>query len=183
MHSSNPGAPGDTSAASFETTHWSEVVAAGGGASPQSAQALARLCECYWPPLYSYVRRRGYPVEAAQDLTQEFFARLLEKKALSAADRERGKFRCFLLASMKHFLANEWDRSRAYFAMELVCGPADARAPSLVEFAEQHKLNTRQRLELLTKVADAAYRGPYHSHARFKRGNHFTANAVVTVTR
>jgi RNA polymerase sigma factor (sigma-70 family) len=113
MHSRNPGEPGDTSAATFETTRWSIVLAAGGGASPQSEQALARLCECYWPPLYSYVRRSGYPSDAAQDLTQTFFARLLEKKTLSAANRERGKFRCFLLASLKHFLANEWDRSQA----------------------------------------------------------------------
>src|SRR4051794_26947738 len=113
MHSREPGAPGDTSAASFETTRWSVVLAAGARASPQSAQALARLCTCYWPPLYSYVRRRGYPPEAAQDLTQAFFARLLEKKTVSAANRQRGKFRCFLLASMKHFLSNEWDRSQA----------------------------------------------------------------------
>src|SRR5436190_12187928 len=113
MHSRNPGTPGDTSAATFDTTRWSIVLAAGGRASPQSEQALARLCECYWPPLYSYVRRRGYSADAAQDLTQAFFARLLEKKTLSAANRERGKFRCFLLASMKHFLTNEWDRCQA----------------------------------------------------------------------
>jgi RNA polymerase sigma-70 factor (ECF subfamily) len=113
MHSHNPGAPGDTNAATFETTRWSVVLAAGGRASPQSEQALARLCACYWSPLYAYVRRRGFSADAAQDLTQAFFARLLEKKTLSAATRERGKFRCFLLASMKHFLANEWDRSQA----------------------------------------------------------------------
>ena len=113
MHSRNSGAPEDTRAATFETTRWSIVLAAGGRASPKSDQALARLCECYWPPLYSYVRRRGYSADAAQDLTQAFFARLLEKKTLSAANRERGKFRCFLLASMKHFLTNEWDRSQA----------------------------------------------------------------------
>jgi RNA polymerase sigma factor (sigma-70 family) len=113
MHSRDPDAPGDTSAATFETTRWSVVLAAGGRASAQSEQALARLCESYWPPLYSYIRRRGYPADAAQDLTQAFFTRLLEKKTLSAANRDRGKFRCFLLASMKHFLANESDRRKA----------------------------------------------------------------------
>jgi len=114
MHSSNPGAPADASAASFETTRWSVVLAAGGrGGSAQSKQAFAQLCERYWPPLYAYARRRGYPADAAQDLTQAFFVRLLEKNSLTAANRERGRFRCFLLASMKHFLANEWDRGQA----------------------------------------------------------------------
>jgi hypothetical protein len=72
MHSRNPGAPGDTSAASFQTTRWSVVLSAGGPGSSESTQALAQLCERYWPPLYAYVRRRGYAAEAAQDLTQAF---------------------------------------------------------------------------------------------------------------
>jgi RNA polymerase sigma-70 factor (ECF subfamily) len=71
------------------------------------------LCEDYWFPLYAFVRRSGYDAADAEDLTQEFFARLLEKQYLAAADRHRGKFRCFLLASLKHFLANEWHRAHA----------------------------------------------------------------------
>ena len=81
--------------------------------APDSKAALARLCERYWPPLYAYVRRRGYAVEDAQDLTQEFFARLLEKDYLKAADWGKGRFRTFLLTCFERFLANDYDRSRA----------------------------------------------------------------------
>jgi RNA polymerase sigma-70 factor (ECF subfamily) len=89
------------------------VLAAGKRNSPQSAAALAALCETYWYPLYAYIRRRGYGVDEAQDLTQAFFARLLEKSDLAAAQQERGRFRSFLLTSLKHFLANAWDHGRA----------------------------------------------------------------------
>lgn len=95
----------------FATTHWSVVLAAGGSDSPQAADALEQLCRAYWYPLYAHVRRRGYTPEDAQDLTQEFFARLLAKQWLSKADRSRGRFRTFLLAALNHFLANEWDRA------------------------------------------------------------------------
>ena len=97
----------------FATTRWSLVAAAGRGASPESAQALALLCETYWYPLYAYVRRRGHDPHEAQDLTQEFFARLLERRNLRAADRQRGKFRTFLLASLQNFLSNEWRKEQA----------------------------------------------------------------------
>jgi DNA-directed RNA polymerase specialized sigma24 family protein len=97
----------------FATTRWSLVVAAGQRNSPQSSAALATLCETYWYPLYAYVRRRGHEADEAQDLTQAFFSRLLEKNDFAAADPERGRFRSFLLTSLKHFLANEWDRNRA----------------------------------------------------------------------
>jgi RNA polymerase sigma-70 factor (ECF subfamily) len=96
----------------FATTHWSIVVSAGASQSPEARQALATLCENYWFPLYAYVRRRGYDSYEAEDLTQEFFLRLLAKNYLAGVDREKGKFRAFLLASLKHFLANEWNRSR-----------------------------------------------------------------------
>lgn len=89
------------------------MLAAGRDKPSASTPALAQLCELYWPPLYSYARRRGYPVEQAQDLTQAFFVRFLEKRYVKAADPERGKFRSFLLASFKHFLANEYDREHA----------------------------------------------------------------------
>jgi RNA polymerase sigma factor (sigma-70 family) len=98
---------------SFPTTQWSAVVSAGCGHGSESGRALARLCEDYWFPLYAFVRRSGYSAADAEDLTQEFFTRLLEKQYLAVADPQRGKFRCFLLASLKHFLANEWNRAHA----------------------------------------------------------------------
>jgi RNA polymerase sigma-70 factor (ECF subfamily) len=78
-----------------------------------SRQALATLCQTYWPPVYAFVRRNGYDREQAQDLTQGFFTQLLEKRFLVDADQQRGKFRSFLLTAVKHFLANEWDREHA----------------------------------------------------------------------
>jgi RNA polymerase sigma-70 factor (ECF subfamily) len=101
------------SAGVFATTHWSVVIAAREAGTPTAQDALESLCQVYWYPIYVYVRRKGYTPEDAQDLTQEFFARLLEKQWLSQADRRRGKFRSFLLGSMNHFLANEWRRSQA----------------------------------------------------------------------
>ena len=98
---------------SFPTTHWSLILAAVENRSPESSQALDVLCRTYWPPVYSYVRSAGHDAQAARDLTQGFFARLLEKGDLKQADRTRGRFRSFLLASVKHFVANEWDRARA----------------------------------------------------------------------
>src|SRR5262245_6478783 len=95
----------------FTTTHWSVVLAARDDTSAAAADALAQLCRSYWYPLYAYVRRKGYAVEDAQDLTQEFFARLLAKYFLGTVDRQEGKFRSFLLASMEHFLAKEWTRA------------------------------------------------------------------------
>ena len=97
----------------FTTTHWSLVLAAGLGSTTRSQSALAKLCQIYWYPLYAYVRRQGYNPHDAQDLTQEFFARLLKRSDLSKVDQSKGKFRSFLLASMKHFLANEYDRNQA----------------------------------------------------------------------
>jgi RNA polymerase sigma-70 factor (ECF subfamily) len=97
----------------FVTTHWSVVLAARRSDTTRAQAALARLCQTYWYPLYAYVRRRGYEAHDAQDLTQEFFARLLAQNWLAQADRERGRFRTFLLAALSHFLANEWDKARA----------------------------------------------------------------------
>ena len=97
----------------FATTRWSVVLAAGAHDSPQAAEALEQLCRTYWYPLYAYVRRRGHEPEDAKDLTQAFFARLLEKHYLADVDPRRGKFRSFLLASLNHFLADEWGRAQA----------------------------------------------------------------------
>jgi DNA-directed RNA polymerase specialized sigma24 family protein len=99
--------------AQFTTTHWSVVLAAGQSGTAQSAEALEALCRTYWFPLYAFVCRRGYEEHEAQDLTQEFFARLLAKDYLRAVDRAKGKFRSFLLAALEHFLAKEWRRANA----------------------------------------------------------------------
>ena len=104
---------GLSQAPAFVTTHWSVVLSAQNEDSPQSVEALANLCSAYWFPLYAFVRRQGHSPHDAQDLTQEFFARLLEKGYLKAAAREKGKFRTFLLVAIKRFLANEWDRQHA----------------------------------------------------------------------
>lgn len=96
----------------FATTHWSVVVSAGRWHTPQSDHALEELCRTYWFPLYAYVRRRGHSKEDAEDLTQAFFAQFLAKNYLVGLSAERGRFRAFLLASLKHFLANEWDKSQ-----------------------------------------------------------------------
>src|SRR6266576_3489391 len=95
----------------FTTTHWSVVLMAGQADSPQANEALEKLCRIYWYPLYVYVRRQGNSPEDAQDLTQIFFSRLLEKNYFAKADRDRGKFRTFLLRSLKNFLINEWKRA------------------------------------------------------------------------
>ncbi len=93
----------------FATTHWSLIAAAGDPGDPASRAALAQLCEAYWFPVYAYIRRKGHDRAKAEDLTQGFFARLLEKNDLAMADRTRGRFRAFLLAACQHFLANQHD--------------------------------------------------------------------------
>ncbi len=97
----------------FATTHWSVVLSAQDAQSPRSQGALESLCRTYWYPLYSYARRCGQSPPDAEDLTQGFFARLLEKEYLKAAAREKGRFRTFLLVALKRYMANEWDRQHA----------------------------------------------------------------------
>jgi RNA polymerase sigma-70 factor (ECF subfamily) len=101
-------APGDV----FATTHWTVVLVAGRRHTPQSDGALEELCRTYWFPLYAYVRRRGHTKEDAEDLVQAFFARFLAKNYLAGLSAGRGRFRAFLLASLKHFLINEWKKSQ-----------------------------------------------------------------------
>lgn len=98
----------------FGGTHWSVVLAAGkSSADPEIARAaLAQLCQTYWPPLYTYVRSRGYSVHDAEDLTQGFFAHVIEHKIYARTDQQKGKFRSFLLASLKHFLSDARDREQ-----------------------------------------------------------------------
>jgi RNA polymerase sigma factor (sigma-70 family) len=97
-------------AAQFRTTRWSMVLRAGAEQRSEADEqrALEELCRAYWYPLYAYVRRQGHPAEDARDLTQEFFSRLLEDRSLASVHESKGRFRSFLLASIKHLLANEW---------------------------------------------------------------------------
>jgi len=97
----------------FVTTHWSVVLTAGRWDTTLAQVALAKLCRIYWHPLYAYVRRRGYSPHDAEDLTQEFFARLLKRNDVATVGPDRGKFRSYLLGAMNHFLSDEWDKARA----------------------------------------------------------------------
>lgn len=97
----------------FATTQWSVILAAGDAGRANTREALAQLCETYWYPLYAYVRRRSPTSHEAQDLTQAFFAHLLEKEALAKAQPERGRFRAFLLSACKNFLTNQWSKDQA----------------------------------------------------------------------
>ena len=107
----NPTQRTDAAGDIFATTRWTVVLAAGHRSLPQADVALEELCRTYWYPLYAYVRRQGHSREDAEDLTQAFFACLLEKNYLEGISSEKGKFRAFLLVAVKRFLANEWDRA------------------------------------------------------------------------
>jgi RNA polymerase sigma factor (sigma-70 family) len=111
--SERPNDPRGRRASSLPTTQWTLVLAGAETGTPAGEAALAGLCGLYWRPVYAFIRRQGHDVDAAHDLTQEFFARMLEKHYLGAVRRERGRFRSFLLASVRHFLSNERDRTRA----------------------------------------------------------------------
>lgn len=103
----------EAKASDFPSTSWSLVIAAAANPTPDSRASLAKICEAYWPPVYTFIRRTGYDNDQAHDLTQAFFTTMLEKNYLGNADRDRGRFRTFLLAAVKHFLANEWDKEHA----------------------------------------------------------------------
>ncbi len=94
----------------FQTTHWSLVLAASQADSPQAQAALSQLCRLYWYPVYAFLRRRGHKPDAAKDLTQELFYRLIEKRSLEVVDREKGRFRSFLLACVQNLLAKQWEK-------------------------------------------------------------------------
>lgn len=146
----------------FATTQWTLVLAAGRHGSAEADAALARLCSLYWYPIYAFVRRRGHSVEDAEDLTQAFFSRLLEKKELSAAERDRGRFRTFLLTACQHFLLNERDRALAMkrgggaIAVPIDSAAADLRYHrSLVqEETSEHLYHRQWCLTLLSSVLD-----------------------------
>ena len=128
---SSTGPPG---ASRFHTTHWSVVLAAGGSMADSPA-ALEELCATYWRPIYGFIRRRGHGAEEARDLTQGFFAGFLERRDVEGLDPSRGRFRSYLFACVKHFLANEKERERALkrgggaHLASLTIEPADTRTP------------------------------------------------------
>jgi RNA polymerase sigma-70 factor (ECF subfamily) len=131
----------------FATTHWSVVLLAGGARdNPKVQDALSRLCSTYWYPLYVFIRRHGHTADEAEELTQEFFARILEQDILGSVDRRRGKFRTFLLSCCQHFLANQRDFSRAEkrgggrltLSLDFPCAEQRYRAePTLHDTAEK----------------------------------------------
>ena len=127
----------------FATTQWSIVLAAGRTGEAAAERALAALCQTYWYPLYAYVRRQGRDVHAAQDLTQEFFARLLDRNLLAVAEPQRGRFRAFLLTALKHFLINEWDKEHAQKR-------GGGRVPLALDFDSGESRYSREPAHLLT---------------------------------
>jgi RNA polymerase sigma-70 factor (ECF subfamily) len=167
--------PSDAAPGRFATTHWSVVLAARARGEPQAEEALSALCRTYWYPLYAYIRRRGHSAEDAQDLTQAFFTRLLEKNDLAQVDPQKGRFRSFLLAACNHFLSNERDRQKAQKRgggrAALSLDWSDAEGRYLVEPADgltpERLFERRWALTLLDQVltrlrAEYAERGKEH---------------------
>ncbi len=111
--SDSSGLKGNFPQRNFATTHWSMVLAAGDHSSSISKSALEKLCESYWYPLYSFVRRKGYDANAAADLTQGFFASLIERNDFDSIQKEKGRFRSFLFAAIRNFIANVMDFANA----------------------------------------------------------------------
>ena len=160
--------PGLAPREAFVTTHWSAVLRAGQANTADADAALSELCRAYWLPLYAFVRRNGHSPEAAQDLTQGFFAKLLEKNYLRSVDPSRGKFRTFLLTALKRYLANDWDRSHAAkrggFQRIIELDQATAEsiiAPQLADAASPDVLFERQwavtLLEAVMRRLEAEY--------------------------
>jgi RNA polymerase sigma factor (sigma-70 family) len=160
-HDANANKPQESAASPvFVTTRWSVVLSASRKDSPAALQALEELCRAYWYPLYAHVRRTGYSPADAEDLTQSFFARLIEKDWLVVADRERGRFRSFLLGALKHFLANEWDKMRAqkrggqlkFLSLDALAGEDRLRHEPIDRGTPDQEFDRRWALTLLDAV-------------------------------
>jgi RNA polymerase sigma factor (sigma-70 family) len=156
----------------FPTTSWTLVVAAGDPRREDCRDALARLCENYWYPVYAYVRRRGYPADQAQDLTQEFFIRVLEGRYLNRADPEKGRFRSFLLTSLKFFAADEEDRKRAHkrgggrvVPLEISCGEERYQREPAHDETPERIFERRWALSVLDRVVEKL-RDEFVQHGR-----------------
>ena len=146
----------------FNTTRWSVVLTAGDPTDPGSFEALTHLCHTYWFPLYAYVRRRGHSPHDAQDLTQSFFTTFLEKERFSRADRARGRFRTFLLTSMKYFLSDEYDRraskkrggDREIISIDEAVAESRYLAEPNSESSPDHLFEKRWAITLLNQVIE-----------------------------
>lgn len=157
----------------FPTTLWTVVLHAGRDEPAQARAALEQLCQGYWYPLYSFVRRRGYSPHDAQDLAQAFFVHLLEKRGLGRIDPEQGRFRTFLLASLKNFLANDWDRANARKrgGGKSIVSLEQESAESRYQLEPSHNLTPERHFErqwaltLLDQVL-AALRDEYHADGK-----------------
>jgi RNA polymerase sigma factor (sigma-70 family) len=144
----------------FTTTQWSLVLAATGSEDTHGREALAQLCEVYWYPLYAFVRRHGHGPHDAQDLTQEFFMRLLEKDYLGDVDRSKGKFRSFLLAALKHFLSKEWARVKTLkrggghklLSLDITCAEDRYRREPEDNLTQERLFEKRWALTMLDQV-------------------------------
>lgn len=172
-----PEAPRDI----FATTHWTMVIEAAQSETVQAQTALAKLCQTYWFPLYAYARRRGHSQHDAEDLTQGFFARFLKLKSLATVRRENGKFRAFLLASMKHYLADEWDRASAQrraikqtVSLDTEIAERRYHAEAAAHLSPEHLFEREWALTLLENVVqrlcreyEASGRGALFSELRF----------------
>ena len=161
----------------FPTTRWTLVVSAGAPDRKEARSALVTLCEGYWYPLYAYLRRRSYPADQAQDLTQDFFIRVMEGRYLDRADPEKGRFRAFILTSLKFFLADEADRSRAQkrgggrvLSFEISSGEDRyQREPAHTETPERI-FERRWALSVLDRVVDRL-RAEFVQHGRVDHFN------------
>jgi RNA polymerase sigma-70 factor (ECF subfamily) len=165
--------PGSTE---FPTTRWTLVLAAGDPQRKEARSALVSLCENYWYPLYAYLRRRGFPPDRAQDLTQEFFLRVLEGRYLHRAEPEKGRFRSFLLTSMKFFVADEQDRDRAakrgggaVVSLELASGEDRYRREPVYSETPERMFERRWALSMLDRVVERLR----EEFVRYGRVEHF----------
>jgi RNA polymerase sigma-70 factor (ECF subfamily) len=156
----------------FPTTRWTLVVAAGDPHRKEARSALVSLCENYWYPLYAYLRRRGYAADQAQDLTQGFFIRVLEGRYLDRADAERGRFRSFLLSSLKFFVADEEDRGRAHkrgggalVSLEFSSGEERYRREPAHDETPERIFERRWALSVLDRVVEKL-RNEFVQHGR-----------------
>ena len=157
-------------AAQFTTTRWSMVLLAAENDTTRANAALAQLCRAYWLPIYAFIRRRGHNVEEAKDLTQGFFAELLAKSSLAAAQQEKGRFRSFLLTALKFFLANQWDRAQAlkrggaqtFIELDAATAEERYRIEPAESFPDDTLFDRRWALAVLEQVM-AALREDYRS--------------------
>ncbi len=176
----------------FATTRWSVVLAASESSSPDSREALESLCQDYWVPLYAYVVRRVGDVEEARDLTQAFFARLLEKSYLAEAKSERGRFRSFLITAFKHFLSKEWEKSRAQkrgggqrlLSLDFESGDSSISFEPSSDLTPDQVYERQWAVTLLQKVIDRL-RAEYEASGRlehFERLRHFIIGQYAEAT-